>query len=435
MCSLDRRSRFISRGSASMRSTTPAVRLAPRLRSLRRPLSALQGRSTPFGLLLLVLAFLSVLSASVAADDPPTPNDRVVRTQSRWNLLELRDPAGAVSTIDDAETWGERRQLIVAAAESVMGPFERASVTGSSRVLLKSRESLGSVVRFELLIEIEPSDELPVTVHLPTRFAGNVMPSDDVIDVARLFRAEAPRLPLALALHPTDDHLGRLTIVRSTDESPTLGYAFEMAERGWLTVAPAYPRLADYRPDLDRLGYRSGTMKSIRNGSRLLDLLIGTGHVDEERIAAIGHSLGGHSSVYVAVFDERIDAVVSCCGLDAFVDYYRGDRSVWQLGRGWCTDRYMPRLVDYADDLEAIPFDFPELIGALAPRPVLIIAPLRDDNFRADSVDRIADSARPVYSLFGAAERLEVRHPDEAHDFSPDMRRAAYEWLDRQLSD
>ncbi len=434
MFSLDHHSGFASAGSASRHSSTKSLGFARSVSPAPPVRSSSRVRSAPSVRSLLTLTVLSLLSASLAAEDPPMSDDRVDRTQSRWNLLELRDPTGGVSAIDDAQTWGERRRQIIAAAESVMGPYERSSVTATSRVVLKTRESLGSVVRFELLIEIEPGDELPVTVHLPSRFAGGALPNDKPIDVVRLFDDAIPPLPLALALHPTDDRLGRLTIVRSTDETPTLGYAFEMAERGWITAAPAYPRLADYQPDLEGLGYRSGTMKSIRNGSRLLDLLLGTGRVDEARIAAIGHSLGGHSSVYLAVFDERIDAVVSCCGLDAFVDYYRGDRSVWQLGRGWCSDRYMPRLADYADDLAAIPFDFPELIGALAPRPVLIIAPLRDDNFRADSVDRIADSARPVYSLFDAAERLEIRHPDEAHDFSPAMRRAAYEWLDRQLS-
>ena len=65
-----------------------------------------------------------------------------------------------------------------------------------------------------------------------------------------------------------------------------------------------------------------------------------------------------------------------------------------------------------------------------APRRVLIVAPVGDDNFRAASVDRIATSARQVYRLWERESSLEVLHPPGPHDFSDDMRKAAYEWID-----
>ncbi len=73
------------------------------------------------------------------------------------------------------------------------------------------------------------------------------------------------------------------------------------------------------------------------------------------------------------------------------------------------------------------------MIGALAPRHVLIIAPKKDSNFRADSVDRIAAAARPVFKLLGHEERLKVEHPDCEHDFPPEMREAAYALFDKAL--
>jgi hypothetical protein len=93
----------------------------------------------------------------------------------------------------------------------------------------------------------------------------------------------------------------------------------------------------------------------------------------------------------------------------------------------------MRRLADYRGRLEDIPFDFHEMIGALATRHVLIIAPKRDSNFRADSVDRIAAAARPVFKLFGREDRLKVEHPDCGHDFPPEMREAAYMLFDEVL--
>jgi hypothetical protein len=89
----------------------------------------------------------------------------------------------------------------------------------------------------------------------------------------------------------------------------------------------------------------------------------------------------------------------------------------------------MLRLADYRGRLEEIPFDFHELIGALAPRQVFLIAPLHDHNFVAASVDRIAAAARPVFELYGQPDRLRVEHPDCEHDFPPEMREAAYQLI------
>jgi hypothetical protein len=65
---------------------------------------------------------------------------------------------------------------------------------------------------------------------------------------------------------------------------------------------------------------------------------------------------------------------------------------------------------------------------------VLIIAPKKDANFRADSVDRIVAAARPVFKLYGHEERLTVEHPDCPHDFPPEMREIAYKLIDAVLA-
>ena len=93
----------------------------------------------------------------------------------------------------------------------------------------------------------------------------------------------------------------------------------------------------------------------------------------------------------------------------------------------------MLRLAEYRGRLAEIPFDFHELIGALAPRHVLIIAPLKDSNFQAPSVDRIATAAREVFQLYSHLTRLRIEHPDCEHDFPPEMREAAYKLFETVL--
>ena len=98
---------------------------------------------------------------------------------------------------------------------------------------------------------------------------------------------------------------------------------------------------------------------------------------------------------------------------------------------GWTSDRYMPRLKDYA--LKDLPFDFRDMIAALAPRPCFISAPLGDSNFRWRSVAAVVETARAVYDLYGAGEALQAIHPDCGHDFPAASREQAYRFIAEAL--
>ena len=163
-------------------------------------------------------------------------------------------------------------------------------------------------------------------------------------------------------------------------------------------------------------------MKAIWDNSRALDLLSELPYVDHTRgFGAIGHSLGGHNAIYTAVLDDRISVLASSCGFDSYLDYFDGDVGRWYFGKGWCKIRYMPFMSDYRGRLEEIPFDFHELLGALAPRPMFVNAPLHDSNFRWSSVDQCALAANAVYKLLGGDGNLTIKHPDSKHDFPEEI--------------
>jgi hypothetical protein len=95
----------------------------------------------------------------------------------------------------------------------------------------------------------------------------------------------------------------------------------------------------------------------------------------------------------------------------------------------------MPRIASvYDKSPDKMPFDFTELLGALAPRPVFINAPVRDDNFEVSGVDDCVRAAEPVYELLGAKGAIVVVHPDAGHSFPPEIRQQAYAFLDKALS-
>jgi len=239
-------------------------------------------------------------------------------------------------------------------------------------------------------------------------------------------RSRNPKSPAVLCLHQTTkigkgepSGLGGLA---------NLHYALELAERGYVTLAPDYPNFGEHVFDPYKAGYASGTMKAIWDNMRAVDLLQSLPEVDPERIGCIGHSLGGHNTMYTAAFDERIKVMVSSCGFNAFGKYYGGNLT------GWSGTTYMPRIASvYGKSPAKMPFDFHEVVAAFAPRPFLTNSPLRDGNFEVSGVQDVIAAALPVYELLGAKEKLVALYPDAGHDFPPDVRQRAYEWLDRWL--
>jgi dienelactone hydrolase len=361
-------------------------------------------RARPFmNLPSLILLLLLVSSFSLPADNVP---DRLPRT----NLLVYHDGKGRVSAVKSKRDWEKRRAEILNACQRIMGPLPGKERRCSLDVKTESEKDRGSYLERFINYASEPN----------SRVAAYLLIPKTILDSKR-------NAPAILALHPTDMEYGQKVVVEELRRNYR-AYGRDLAERGYVVLAPAYPLMANYRPDLKALGYQSGTMKAIWDNMRGLDLLESLPFVDKGRFAAIGHSLGGHNAIYTAVFDKRIKVIVSSCGFDSFVDYKDGDI------RGWTSERYMPKLLEFRNRLNEVPFDFSELLGALAPRPVFINAPLGDGNFKWRSVDEMVRAATPIYELWGAKENLHVEHPDCAHDFPGEIRAKAYAFLDEQLN-
>lgn len=334
----------------------------------------------------------------------------------RENLLLFRNANSKQTVVQTTEQWQRRRAEIVEGMTSVMGPIPGMEKRCALDLKTTNEVDCGSYVRRFITYASEPGSRVPAYLLIPKSALKN--------------HGQPARA--ILALHPTDDRVGHGVVV-GLGGTPYPAYANELAELGFVVLAPSYPRLAQYQPDLKGLGWQSGTMKAIWDNLRGLDLLDSLPYVKHKNYGVIGHSLGGHNAVFTSVFDNRIKVVVSSCGLDSFLDYYDGNDAVWQPEKGWTQTRYMPKLASYRGRLSEIPFDFHELIGALAPRTVLIVSPLKDSNFKSTSVDRIAKAAKPIFQIYGQGNRLRVEHPDCPHDFPKEMRELAYKLFESDL--
>ena len=331
-----------------------------------------------------------------------------IRGLSRTNLLEYREN-GQIKIATNRRHWELRRREALDGMNQITGPLPGNEKRCPLNVTVEEEADMGTYIRRAITYSSEPRSRTTAYLCIPkAALAGK-------------------KAPAVLCLHPTDNVDGYKVVV-GLGGRPHRQYASELAERGYVTISPSYVQLAKYQPDLQDLGYASGTMKAIWDNIRAMDLLDTLPSVRKGRYGAIGHSLGGHNAIYTAVHDDRIRVIVSSCGFDSFLDYYGGNI------KGWVQNRYMMRLNDYVTQPQNVPFDFYELIAALAPRPVFINAPLRDANFRHASVDRIRDAALPVYGLYNARNNIRVEHPDSEHDFPDAVRMAAYDWIGRAVN-
>jgi fermentation-respiration switch protein FrsA (DUF1100 family) len=293
--------------------------------------------------------------------------------------------------------------------EQVMGPLPDASRKVDLDVRVSEEVKTDKYVRRKLTFAVEEGDRLPAYLFVPTGQKG--------------------KLPAVLCLHPTSKEFGK-GVAAGLGGKPDRHYAVHLAERGYVTLAPDYVNSGEYSFDPYKHGYASATMKGVWNHLRCVDLLRSLPEVDGDHVGVLGHSLGGHNALFVAAFDERIKCVVSNCGFCSFPTYVKGDLT------GWSHDGYMPRLKTVYDlKPEKVPFDFPEVVAALAPRPFLASAPLHDHNFDVEGVKDCVRAATPVYELLGAGDNLAANYPDCDHNFPDDVREVAYAWLDRWLKE
>jgi mannose/cellobiose epimerase-like protein (N-acyl-D-glucosamine 2-epimerase family)/dienelactone hydrolase len=343
-------------------------------------------------------------------DDPNAAIERVLingKPSRDFDAAErsVQTPAGSGTRV---ETWLAppvarsmprvgRRRRILQQMQLAMGGFpSRVRLPLDMEVLDEVQESGYS--RRNIRFTVEQGDRLSAYLLIPDRTSR--------------------RLPAAVCLHPTHREGKGVPVGLAGD--PGRNYAHELAQRGFVTLAPDYPGFGGYTTDPYDLGYAGATAKGIWNHMRAIDLLASLKEVDPQRVFAVGHSLGGHNALFLAAFDTRVKGAVTSCGFTSFRKYMGGNLT------GWSHRGYMPRIAAvYGASPARMPFEFSDVLIAIAPRPVFVSAPLRDDNFDASGVDDAVNTARAAGAV------ITVIHPDAAHSFPDEARTEAYRFLEQ----
>lgn len=239
------------------------------------------------------------------------------------------------------------------------------------------------------------------------------------------------RRTLGLPPEPGDPHAGK-------DGVQGKDYARQLVRRGYVTISPEhfcaasrlpaegpYDTAAFYRrhPDWSAVG------KYIHDSRVACTVLAGRPEVDGDRLGVTGHSLGGHGSIWLAAYDERIRcAAPSCSGLTfrENPEPLHWSRDYWYV--------YFPQLRELFLAGDRVQCDFHEMMALIAPRPLLERFALNDGDATSQAHRVMLHlKLRELYRLLGCEPAHAFLVFGDGH-FIPDLSSAALlSWMDRWL--
>ena len=227
--------------------------------------------------------------------------------------------------------------------------------------------------------------------------------------------------PAVAVFHSTVPHSIRQPA--GVEGKPEKAFAWELAKRGFVTICPRnflWPDNTHIDTDLQTKRFQqrhpqtTGMAKMLYDARLAIDILQRLPHVDPQRIGAVGHSLGAKEVLYLAAFDDRIQAAVSSEG-GIGVDFSNWD-AAWYLGAK----------IREQNDLQ-----HHQLLALSAPKPFLLIGGDSADGVQSWSY---VSAAAAVYRRYGQPVRLGLLNHGQGHSVPKIAEERIYSWLETYLS-
>lgn len=363
--------------------------------------------------------FLSCLAVAVAGAQP----DGFNYDESKVPQFELPDPLVARdgTKIDSAEGWREKRRPEIQALfeDHVYGHTPAVDLETHAEVFEESDDALdGTAIRKQVRIFFSPKPSMgrsmdlllylpknaagPVPTFLGLNFQGNYTTQPDP---AIRVTPSWVRNRNGIEDHRADPELRGVAASRWP--------AKEIVARGYGMATIYY---GDIDPDYDD-GFRNGVHELFPKNqdgdfstiaawswglSRALDYLEQDPQVDASKVAVIGHSRLGKTSLWAGATDERFALVISNdsgCG-GAALSRRRFGETVARINDSfphWFADSFN----GYNGNEDELPVDQHMLLALVAPRPLYVASASED--LWADPRGEFLSlrEAGPVYELLG----------------------------------
>lgn len=214
--------------------------------------------------------------------------------------------------------------------------------------------------------------------------------------------------------------LGKSEVVGLSGDS-NQAYAKELAERGYLTLAPdaiCFEDRCEDKKSPDFYHIHQLHIRLIRGqtllGKMLHDISVGINilhdlpKVDSNRIGFIGHSYGGRAALFAPVFDPRIKTGVCSCGSTN----YRDMPAIQ-------ADFVVPGILNCGD--------IEDIVRLIEPSNILILG--KDQDKWSIGVMEMIEYAQSAFQN----GILEGHEYSGGHQFTAEMREHAYDFLAKHL--
>jgi len=327
--------------------------------------------------------------------------------------------------------WSARREEIIRRLNVFLGQPPKSRPPLNAKILEETQHE-DHVLR-KLTYQTEPNEHVPSYLLIPKNLKG---PAPVILCPHQTTQA-GKKEPAGLAGNrqlQTALHLVKRGFVTFTYDALCFGERHDASSGHYGDAIPFYRK----HPRWSLMG------KMIWDLQRAIDYLETLDFVDANRIASIGHSHGGYTTLSSMALDNRIKAGVSNCGFDTF----RIDGNTWRWSRATAL---LPLLGFYVTNprinmdfyravpdsgVVDVPFDMHELLALVAPRPLLLSASDEDFVFPNGgwSTRRAISRIEPLYEVLGANENLSSFFFNGGHNFPAEASANAYGWLEKQLT-
>ncbi|MEO9052721.1 MAG: alpha/beta fold hydrolase, partial [Ginsengibacter sp.] len=159
-----------------------------------------------------------------------------------------------------------------------------------------------------------------------------------------------------------------------------------------------------------------------------VDALENLNFIDSAKISVLGYSLGATVGLYGAALDKRIASVVSVCGFTPMRTDTQG-KGTEGIKAYSHLHGLLPRLGFFVGHENRIPYDFNEILAAVAPRPLLVIAPALDEDATVQDVRSCVTEAKDVFQLYGVSKNIQLDTPSDYNRFSEVMQKKVLQWF------
>lgn len=337
--------------------------------------------------------------------------------------MNLHPSAGLWKREITKNNWPDERARVVKGALQVLGLFPREKVQLDPQIL--SEEDCGTYLRRKISIQVQARDRMPAYLLIP--------------------KNRTTKVPAIICFYGTTSGAGKETTVGLSGQAPgTLpsrnnSFAIDMVEAGFVAFAADYlrdgERIKPGRRPYDTTDFYeefpewSIHGKDIWDTQRAVDFLQTLDAIDPERIGMIGHSYGGHSTIFTTAFEPRIKVAVANGPVSDFLHHGMH----WAVPKGGGNSQSLPGIRPYVmDHTLPIPVTFYEFTALIAPRPLLVgqavgeRRPMEEENYA---------TVRKVYQALGHSDRVRYHWYSGDHDFPPEARQAAVAWFKRWFAE